>query len=1100
MANTSLLAAFERMWQHVTYALIGKSDISHNHNDTYYTESEIDTKISSVNTSITNITNGTTKVGKATVADSAATATSATTASTATKATQDDNGKVISSTYETKADATSKLTEAKTYTDSAVSDKADANHNHDNDYDTKGSAETVQDALDAHTDNTDIHFTATERTKLSGIEAGAQKNAVTGIKGNSESSYRTGNVNITKANVGLGNVDNTSDANKPVSTAQQTAIDSALDTAKQYTDTKTSGLASSSSVTSAISSHNSSTSAHSDIRDSIDTVATESKEYTDELIADEVTARNSVIAIAKNSAISTASSDATTKANNALSSAKTYTDSSLATAKAYSDTNLATAKSYTDTKFDAIMGEGASETLDTIGEISEAIQTHQDVTDALNSAIGTKANASDLTSHTSNKSNPHGVTLSQLGVTATKDELNVLDGITATTAELNYMDGVTSNVQTQLDGKAANSHGSHVSYSTTAPKMDGTASAGSASTVARTDHVHPTDTSRASQTDLDALAEVVNGKAPSSHSHEITAGATDDDVVVLTGTKGTNGVSYSASHANSGVSAGTYKSVTVNAKGHVTAGTNPTTLSGYGITNAYTKAEVDGLLDDKSDVGHSHSIANVTNLQSTLDGKSAVGHNHLYYGVCSTAADTAAKTVTVDNFSLVTGAMVIVKFSNANSASSPTLNVNNTGAKPICRYGTTAASTSTSTTGWRAGAVQIFVYDGTSWIRDFWENTTYSNVSLGQGYATCSTAAATIAKVGTLSSYALATGGIVSVKFTYAVPASATLNINSQGAKSIYFRGSAITGGVIKAGDVATFIYSSQYHLIAIDRWQNDISSLQTAVDSLSSGKSDTTHTHAVATTSANGFMSADDKEKLNGISPNANNYVLPTASSTLGGVKTTSTVTSTTGLTACPIISGVPYYKDTNTTYTLGSFGITATAAELNALDGITATVKELNCCDGVTSNIQTQIDALDDAKSDTGHTHNYAGSSSAGGAATSANKLNTNAGSATQPVYFSNGVPVATTYALNKTVPSDAVFTDTNNKVTQTITTTNANYRVLLSSTADDTTRTEGARKDANFYYNPSTNALSVGSIVMGDATMTYDSTVHGIVITFV
>lgn len=48
---------------------------------------------------------------------------------------------------------------------------------------------------------------------------------VTGIKGNSESSYRRGNVNITKGNIGLGNVDNTSDANKPVSTAQQTALD-----------------------------------------------------------------------------------------------------------------------------------------------------------------------------------------------------------------------------------------------------------------------------------------------------------------------------------------------------------------------------------------------------------------------------------------------------------------------------------------------------------------------------------------------------------------------------------------------------------------------------------------------------------------------------------------------------------------------------------------------------------------------------------------------------------------------------------------------------------------------------------------------------------
>ena len=38
--------------------------------------------------------------------------------------------------------------------------------------------------------------------------------------------------------------------------------------------------------------------------------------------------------------------------------------------------------------------------------------------------------------------------------------------------------------------------------------------------------------------------------------------------------------------ANSGVTVGTYKSVTVDAKGRVTAGTNPTTLAGYGITDA----------------------------------------------------------------------------------------------------------------------------------------------------------------------------------------------------------------------------------------------------------------------------------------------------------------------------------------------------------------------------------------------------------------------------------------------------------------------------------------------------------------------------------
>ena len=62
-------------------------------------------------------------------------------------------------------------------------------------------------------------------------------------------------------------------------------------------------------------------------------------------------------------------------------------------------------------------------------------------------------------------------------------------------------------------------------------------------------------------------------------------------------------------------------------------------------------------------------------------------------------------------------------------------------------------------------------------------------------------------------------------------------------------------------------------------------------------------------------------------------------------------------------------------------------------------------------------------------GHTHNYAGSGSAGGSANSAVKLDTaTAGSATQPVYFTGGKPTACTYSLNKTVPADAKFTDTN------------------------------------------------------------------------
>ena len=80
-----------------------------------------------------------------------------------------------------------------------------------------------------------------------------------------------------------------------------------------------------------------------------------------------------------------------------------------------------------------------------------------------------------------------------------------------------------------------------------------------------------------------------------------------------------------------------------------------------------------------------------------------------------------------------------------------------------------------------------------------------------------------------------------------------------------------------------------------------------------------------------------------------------------------------------------------------------------------------------GAAADAKATGDALA-GKAAASHTHNYAGSSSAGGAANSANKLNKNAGSATQGVYFKDGVPVAMTCTLGKSVPADAKFTDTN------------------------------------------------------------------------
>ena len=91
-------------------------------------------------------------------------------------------------------------------------------------------------------DATSASYSVSEQEKLGSIESGAQKNTITGVKGSAETTYRTGNVNITKANVGLGEAENTADKDKPVSTAQQKAIDEAYANSNKYTDQKIADL------------------------------------------------------------------------------------------------------------------------------------------------------------------------------------------------------------------------------------------------------------------------------------------------------------------------------------------------------------------------------------------------------------------------------------------------------------------------------------------------------------------------------------------------------------------------------------------------------------------------------------------------------------------------------------------------------------------------------------------------------------------------------------------------------------------------------------------------------------------------------------------
>ena len=130
--------------------------------------------------------------------------------------------------------------------------------------------------------------------------------------------------------------------------------------------------------------------------------------------------------------------------------------------------------------------------------------------------------------------------------------------------------------------------------------------------------------------------------------------------------------------------------------------------------------------------------------------------------------------------------------------------------------------------------------------------------------------------------------------------------------------------------------------------------------------------------------------------------------------------------------------------------------------------------------------------------------GISISGNAAT-ATKLSSDAGSATNPIYFSGGKPVACTYSLNKTVPSNAVFTDTNTwrPVTNTYTGsdqstcvsqygTNALYNALVNGYASSAgTSTYASRLgDSNSYYTKS----SLDTALNGKANSSHGTHVSG------
>ncbi len=189
------------------------------------------------------------------------------------------------------------------------------------------------------------------------------------------------------------------------------------------------------------------------------------------------------------------------------------------------------------------------------------------------------------------------------------------------------------------------------------------------------------------------------------------------------------------------------------------------------------------------------------------------------YGTCSTGASEAQKDVSATGFRFTIGHVLGVHFSTANTAATPTLKVNSNSVKSIY-VGNTTPNDTINVLKWSANTTVYFMWNGTNfrYITSVSAGSVKPSRGANTWYGTSSTGATTQAKTSTIDNFVLTQGSVVYITFSTANTYTSnklTLNINSTGAKDIYYNG-AVTSSTNtlpwKAGETLCFIYSGSYY------------------------------------------------------------------------------------------------------------------------------------------------------------------------------------------------------------------------------------------------------------------------------------------------
>lgn len=378
------------------------------------------------------------------------------------------------------------------------------------------------------------------------------------------------------------------------------------------------------------------------------------------------------------------------------------------------------------------------------------------------------------------------------------------------------------------------------------------------------------------------------------------------DATGSTGFDGTQNKTINVTLANSGVTAGTYTKVTVDKKGRVTTGISPTTLSGYGITDATPSSHI-------GSTGSAHGLASssVNGFMSSNDYnklKSIANNANNYTHPTGDGNQHVPANGTTNNGKVLKAGSAAGSLSWQNIAFAELINKPTT----LAGYGITDAAKSnhvhnnatTTSNGFMSSTDKVkldgiatnannYVHPDNESIRHVTDteknrwNNTYTKPQVDELLSTFTTGMDWKASVNTyddiLTTYPNPQDGwTVNVKDTdityrYDGKSWVAISANAIPLASSTVDGKMSKGDKVKLDGIATnannYVHPSTHAPSIIKQDENNRFVTDTEKNTWNAKAST-----AVVTTTTNGLMSSADKVKLNGIAANANNYTHPTS------------------------------------------------------------------------------------------------------------------------------------------------------------------------------------------------------------------------------